>query len=295
MNTIPLLTITELERLQRQTLQLQARRRKAVASRHAGPVLSVYRGRGMELEDLRAYQPGDDVRYMEWRATARSGRPITKVFREERQRLVYIIVDRSPTMAFGTRREIKAATAARATALLAFSAVANQERVAGLVWNGDDEQAFPATRTLDGVLKLLRASIAPLTVASTNTTRFLPLQRLDRAVERGSSIYLISDFYHLDERQQTILHHLAERCDVTAIHITDPAEEQLSDAGRLRLRAPDGAFYVVDSNDARLREKYAAVMAERQATLKQRLHNAGVALVRVSTHDDALRQMNQLL
>jgi uncharacterized protein (DUF58 family) len=291
----PLLTIAELETLQRQTLQFQARHRRPVASRYAGPVLSLFRGRGMELEDLRAYQPGDDVRHMEWRATARSGRPITKVFREERQRLVYLVIDRGPTMAFGTRRELKAATAARVAALLAFSALARQERVAGLVWNGDGEQSFPATRTLDGTLRLLRAAIAPMNMSPSAETETAFLERLDRAVERGSSIYLISDFHNFDERQQTVLRHLAERCELTAIQVVDPAEEQLSGVGKMRLRDPGGGLHIVDTDDARLRERYAAVMAERAASLRKALHGAGVSFVRVSTRDDTLRQLDQLL
>lgn len=291
----PLLSIADLENLQRQTLQFQARHRRPVASRYAGPVVSLFRGRGMELEDLRAYQAGDDVRHMEWRATARSGRPITKVFREERQRLVYLVVDRGPTMAFGTRREIKAATAARVAALLAFSAVARQERVAGLVLSGDGEQDFPATRTLDGALHLLRAVIAPLATTPSPRVALPSLERLDRAAERGSSIYLISDFHHFDQRQQPVLRHLAERCEITAIQVTDPAEEQLSAIGRTRFRSPDGKLYVVDTDDPRLRERYAAVMAERAAALQRLLHGAGVAVVRVSTHDDTLRQLDQLL
>jgi len=291
----PLLTIAELERLQRQTLQFQARRHKTVTSRYAGPVLSLFRGRGMELEDLRAYQAGDDVRHMEWRATARSGRPITKVFREERQRLVYMVIDRGHTMAFGTRREIKAATAARVAALVAFSAVARQERVAGLIVNGDGEQDFPATRTLDGVLRLLRAAIAPLATAPSTNSVCAALERLDRAAERGSSIYLISDFHHFSEREQTVLRHLAERCEITAIQVIDPAEEQLSSVGRIRLRSPAGQLHIVDTDDARLRERYAAAMAERAAALQQGLHGAGVALVRIHTHDDVLSRLDRVL
>jgi uncharacterized protein (DUF58 family) len=294
-NHTPLLTIAELERLQRQTLQFQARRRRAAASRFAGPAPSVFRGRGMELEDLRAYQPGDDVRHMEWRATARSGRPITKVFREERQRLAYLVIDRGPTMAFGTRREIKAATAARIAALLAFSALARQERVAGLICDGGGEQSFPATRTLDGALRLLRAAIAPVDTSAEHSKMTASLQRLDRAAERGSAIYLISDFHDLDARHLPVLRHLGERCDLTALQVIDPAEEQLGDAGRLRLRGPDGRVHIVDSGDARLRERYAAATAERRKELKRLLHAASVGLVRVSTQDDVLPQVDGLL
>lgn len=291
----PLLTTSELEQLQRQILRFHARRRHAVAGRFSGPEPSVYRGRGMELEDLRAYQPGDDVRHMEWRATARSGRPIIKVFREERQRLVYLVIDRGPTMAFGTRREIKAATAARIAALLVFSALARQERVAGLVCDDDGDRRFPATRSLDGALRLLRAAIAPINTALDKAAISLSLERLEHAAERGSAVYLISDFHDLEAVQPWVLRHLAERCELTAIHVVDPAEEQLGDAGRLRLRGTDGRLYTVDSGDARLRERYAAAMAARQAELKRRLHGAGVTLLRVATQEDTLRQLDPLL
>jgi uncharacterized protein (DUF58 family) len=291
----PLLTALELEQLQRQTLHLQARRRRAVAGQFSGPELSVFRGRGMELEDLRAYQPGDDVRHMEWRATARSGRPITKVFREERQRLVYLVIDRGPTMAFGTRREIKAATAARIAALLAFSALARQERVAGLICDNDGERCFPAARGLDGVLRLLRAAVAPIGTTLGTSAVQLSLERLDRVVERGSAVYLISDFQGLDAKQRPLLRHLAERCELSALQVVDPAEEDLGNAGRLRLRGTNGRLYVVDSGDARLRERYAAAMAARQTKLKRMLHGAGVGLLRVTTQSDTLRQLDPLL
>ena len=291
----PLLSITELENLQRQTLQFQMRQRRLVASRYAGPVVSVFRGRGMELEDLRVYQPGDDVRHMEWRATARSGRPITKVFREERQRLVYIVVDRGPTMAFGTRHEIKAATAARVAALLAFSTVARQERIAGLVLNSDGEQDFPATRTLDGALNFLRVVIAPLTASTSQRFDLISLERLEHGTERGSSIYLISDFQHLDERHQTVLRHLAEHRDISAVHIVDPAEEQLSAVGRTRFRAPDGKLYVVDTDDPHLRDRYAAEMAKHHADLQRLLLSAGVNVIRIHTQEDVASRLDQLL
>jgi uncharacterized protein (DUF58 family) len=208
---------------------------------------------------------------------------------------VYIVIDRGPTKAFGTRREIKATTAARVAALLAFSAVARQERVAGLVLNGDGEQAFPATRTLDGALHLLRAVIAPLAATPSPHFELASLERLDRSVERGSSIYLISDYQHFDERQLLVLRHLAERCELTAVHIVDPAEEQLTAIGRTRFRAPDGKLYVVDTDDPRLRERYAAVMTERTAVLQRSLLGAGVGVVRIHTHEDVASRLDQLL
>jgi len=142
---------------------------------------------------------------------------------------------------------------------------------------------------------LLRAAIAPMATATSSGMALTSLERLDRAVERGSSIYLISDFHDFDERQQPVLRHLSERCELTAIQVVDPAEEQLGQVGRMRFRSPGGGLYIVDTDDARLRRRYATVMAERHAALKQALHGAGVALVRIHTDDDTLSQLDQML
>src|SRR3569623_3029854 len=163
--TTPLLDIAELERLQRQTLHHRRVQHRPVAGRWTGAARSLFRGRGMELDDTRAYQSGDDVRYLDWRATARSGRPMSKVFREERPRQVSLVIARSASMYFGTRVGAKAAAAARGAAILAFIALAEHDHVAGLVLDGARERAFPAARHLDGVLPLLRAAGAPMHAA----------------------------------------------------------------------------------------------------------------------------------
>ena len=114
-------------------------------------------------------------------------------------------------------------------------------------------------------------------------------------MERGSGIYLISDFHNFDEGQQAVLRHLTERCELTAIQVVDAAEEQLSQIGRTRFRSPRGGLYIVDTDDARLRQRYAEVMAQRNATLQRGMHGAGIPLVRIHTHDDTLRQLDGLL
>ncbi len=276
-----LLSSDELERLHHLTLAL--RRHRPSAGRLAGPALSLYRGQGMELEDLRPYQPGDDVRHIAWRATARSGRPVTKVFREERQHLLYLAIDRGPTMGFGTRTRLKAAQGARLAAVLTYSALAQQERVAGVTLDAHGEHAYAAARSLDGALRLLQAAAAPLPRDIKTTANFPALlPRLARAVERHAAVALISDFATLNPEHLPALRALAEHHDVSAFHITDPAEERLPDAGRLRLVGPDGRRYVIDSSDPTLRERYAQAMRERAVEVSDLLRAAGMTQHRIA-------------
>ena len=292
----PLLTLAELEQLQRQTLQRRRASRRVVATPWAGPARSIFRGRGMELDDLRAYQPGDDVRHMDWRATARSGRPMSKVFREERQRLLHLVIDRGPSMHFGTRVETKAATAARAAAILAFSALAQQEQVAGTVLDGAREQHYAPARNLSGVLPLLRAACAaPDTAARASLDWSALLKSLQGQITRGTTLCLLSDLYGMDETQRAALWRLAAHCELVVLRVVDPAEEQLPDAGRLRLTAGDGRVHLIDSGDAALRARYAAAMAQRAAALTRLCHETGVRLHTLHTHRDVFGQIQEAL
>ena len=189
----PLLSTVDLEQLQFKILERTMRSKHRVTSSVIGQHPSIFRGHGMELEDMRAYQAGDDVRYMNWRATARSGKPIMKVFREERSQGLFLMIDRRPSMHFGTRGELKAVTAARSAAILAFSALAARDSVAGMIVESD-EKFFPGARDINNVLQLLRAASAPLFNAGKYTvTMNTLLPQIDRAAGRGASVCLISD------------------------------------------------------------------------------------------------------
>ncbi len=287
----PLLTTADLQELQLKTLERGQSSRHVVTSPLAGQQPSVFRGRGMELEDVRAYQTGDDVRRMDWRATARSGKPIMKVFREERSRELFLVIDRGPAMRFGTRGELKAARAARVAALLAFSALAAREPVAGIVID-DREQFFPPARRLEGVLTLLRAACAPLPESHSVVAAETLLEQIDRAAARGSLICLISDFAQWREEHLPLLLHLTARHKVLALCIVDPGEEDLPDAGKIRVASPTtGTICIVNTSDAALRIRYAKAMADRTALLEGLFRRAGITLRRVYTHRDVRQEM----
>lgn len=293
----PLVGDDELERLRILALQRRGRRR-ATGARTSGARPSGARGHGMELHDTRPYQPGDDVRHLDWRATARSGRPVTKVFVEERAPAVAILVDRRPTMHFGTRRELKAATAARIAALLAFQANADHATVSGVVL-GHEARSFAPAGNLAGTRPFLAAATAPLAPEDTVTRAANPAVAA-RALpcSRGSVVYLLSDFNDVITGAASLADYLPPRTGtaVTAVRIVDAAEIRMIDAGRLRLMAPqDGGTLVVDTGDATLRRRYAEEVARRAAALASECALLGVALHTVTNGEDLAPQIEPLL
>ncbi len=291
----PLLSIADLEQLQFKALERKLRTRQRATSPIIGQRPSVFRGHGMELEDVRAYQAGDDVRYMDWRATARSGKPIMKVFREERAQGLFLMIDRRASMHFGTRGELKAVTAARSAAILAFSALMTRDSVAGMVVE-NDEKFFPGARDINNVLQLLWAASAPLTpllMADKHTVIMSTLlAQIDRAAGRGASVCLISDFKDLRAEHVPALLQLTASHEVLAVQIVDPAEEALPDAGKLRMTSPSGELlFVVDTADAGLRARYAQAMAKQHADLAQLFARTGILLQRLYTHKDTFEQL----
>lgn len=291
-----LLSPAELQQLQAQVLHHSRHNRPATSS-IVGEHRSPFRGQGVELEDTRPYYFGDDVRHMHWRATARTGKAMTKIFREERQREVFVMLDRSATMQFGTRKELKAVTAARATAMLLFRTLVAKEQIAGLVADAKS-YFFPPARSLDAAFPFLRQIIAPLTSMNNYPSRPSitdSLEQAQRVAARSAHIYVVSDFYFLNEELAPLLLRLSETRQVTALHVIDPGEEHLDDAGLLRVRSPKtGRVVVVDSTNQHLRQRYAEATAQRMDALKTLLSNARIHYMRMYTHHDTWTQLNPL-
>lgn len=293
--TEALLAPAELERLR--LLMKHRPARLTRTTQHAGANVSLFRGQGMAFEDLRPYQQGDEVRHLHWRATARSGKPIVKVFREERARALHIVMDRTASMAFGTRRETKAQSAARATALFACAAAAAQDPV-GIVLRETTLRELPPARGWDALWPVLTHVAAPLDAAAANTpARYSHIaQRLMRVASRGATTVLIGDFLSLEEDDVPALRQLAERCELLAVHVVDPAEEELPAAGRLRLATGTGGdTAVIDTGDPHVRARYASARAAWRKDLREKLARAGARHWPVYTHLDTYAQLEPLL
>ncbi len=273
----------------------------------SGEQRSLYRGLGMELDELRTYQQGDDVRHIAWRASARSNLPITKVFRAERQQRVLLLVDQHPGMGFATQGELKATCAARVTALLTFALLAQQGEVGGVVAQ-QQLHHFGYSNRLDQGLALIGAACATPATPVTPVTPVTPAQQhntisitefltqAQRLSGRGDSIFIISDFSHWHESITAALLQLSETRQLTAIQIIDRGEQTLPAIGKLRLRSPySGDEVIIDSNNAVLRQQYAAVMQEKQQQTESLLQRCGVRHLQLHTDDDIFKTLAALL
>jgi uncharacterized protein (DUF58 family) len=249
--------------------------RGKVLSTRSGGHLSRFRGRGMEFDESRVYQPGGDPRNMDWRVTARAGRPHVKLYREERERPVWLLVDIGPSMRFGSRVAFKSVIAARAAALLAWATADKGDRVGGLIFDETRHfEARPLARTR-GLLPLLNAlSEDPIPGEMGGYPGLsAAAQHLARLVHPGSMVVLLSDFAGLTPADGAWLARLSCGNELLLIHIFDPLEVAAPPAGRYPVT--DGELQgVLDTADASLRKRWSQRFADHLALLEEmsRLH-----------------------
>jgi uncharacterized protein (DUF58 family) len=266
-------------------------RSRFIRARQGGTYLSAFKGLGMEFDEVRPYQPGDEVRHLDWRVTARTGRPHTKLFREERERPVLLWVDYRASMFFATRGAFKSVLAARAAALLAWSAKHHGDRVGGIVFSEQVHKELKPRRGHAGVMHLIRAlSKHPAWKRNTSfDTGERPVQqaflRLQRVARPGSLVFLISDFRQFDDIIQSQLAYLSRHCDIVLLQIHDPLERHLPPAGRYRLS--DGRRNIdLDTSDHEFRRHYAQRFKAHQRRLKTQARLHGFRLLSCSTSED---------
>ncbi len=228
----------------------------------SGGYLSAFKGRGMEFDEVRPYQAGDDIRHLDWKVTARTGDTYTKIFRQERERPVLLWVDLRPSMFFATRGAFKSVIAARVATLLAWSAARANDRVGGLIFSATSHEEIKPGRGKSAVLHFLKrlAAACEHPAEAAEAQREDPaehaLARLCRVAKPGSLIFLISDFRGLLDAAKHDVARLAQHNDVMLVHIYDPLEARLPPPGRYRLS--DGHSIVdVNSADKSTAERYA--------------------------------------
>ncbi|MDH4275857.1 MAG: DUF58 domain-containing protein [Gammaproteobacteria bacterium] len=261
-------------------LRLRAVRR--VYGGQSGGFLSPLRGRGLMYEETRVYQAGDDTRHIDWRVTARTERPHTKLYREERERPVWFVLDQSAYMHFGTRVAFKTVVAARLAAVLAWSARVQGDRVGAVVFN-DQHLAWMTPLGGDrGVVHCLRMFAQARTQMPSNGLEDA-LQRTAHAARPGSLIYVMSDFNQWDAAQARSAQRLAKHCDVVLVRIFDPLEMTPPPAGLYGLS--DGERTMLwDTRAATLAARYSAEFAARGQTLNKFCHRQRIAYVEQGTH-----------
>ncbi len=272
-----------------------ARSRRAPALRSGGHA-SRWRGRGVDFRESRIYQPGDEIRHMDWRVTARSGKPHTKLFEEEREQGLLLALDCNPGMRFGTRVRFKSVQAARAAALLAWMAAAGGDRVGALAFGGGVGGEIKPAGGRRGVLRVLRA-IRDWDAAA-DAARQEPLSqaltRLRRLLRPGMRLVLLTDGFSVDAEAARLLPQIAARHDVAVIVLRDALELAAPPPGRYALHLGEDRR-VVDFSDARLRGAWSERFAASRQMLQAMCAKAGIRTLELDGHADLRRALGPLL
>lgn len=270
-----------------------------VNSLQTGAYVSHFRGRGMEFDESRPYQPGDDPRSIDWRVTARSTTAYTKLFREERERPVLVVVDLRSSMHFATRGCFKSVNACRAAALIAWAAHHRGDRLGGLIFSDTDHRELKPKLGRQSALRFVHQladhpgwTEKPADDSEEALTR--SLASLRRVVRPGSLVVLLSDFQGFGRQAQSYISTIARHNEVLAMHLSDPIERQLPPPGRYRLVSGDDELGI-DTVAAAARKDYREAFAKRAGELDRFCHRYGIHLMPLSTEDDPVAALQTAL
>src|SRR5690349_11186428 len=244
----------------RRIRKLEITTRKVVSDMLAGQYHSVFKGRGMAFSEVRQYQPGDEIRAIDWNVTARMNEPYVKVFTEERELTVILVVDVSASQDFGSKARSKSEIAAEVAAQIAFSAIANNDRVGLILFSDRVEKVVPPRKGRTHVMRLVSDILAFQPVGK-GTDLGVGLGYLRQVAKRKAVTFLISDFLAPDYEKPLRL--VGRRHDLVPVVITDPLEESFPRLGLVELEDPEtGERYVVDTADPLVRGRFARAMQE---------------------------------
>lgn len=264
-----------------------------VAHRQYGDARSVYRGFGLDYEESRPYQAGDDLRFMNWRLSARSGELFMKVFREERKPSVFILLDRSSSMRFGSQRRLKVTQAARVATLIALRAQHQNTPVSGVILNPDPHWIQESRSGADAwaFIHAAKTPCPPIDEAGTAPGPAHIIRLLHGMLVQGSVVYLISDFHDYSAAEQPALLQLATQHRVCAIRITDAAEQQLPAAGQLNFSTgEDQPVQSIDTSQARTQMEYRQAYAEHRRRQEGLFNGADIPCLDLGSDDDDIAQ-----
>ena len=266
--------------------RLELRTRRLVESSFAGQYQSVFKGRGMNFEEVRPYSPGDEIRAIDWNVTARTGEPYIKKFTEEREMTVMIVLDVSASGNFGSVEESKRAIAAEVAAILAFSAIHNNDKVGLLLFSDRVELFIPPKKGRHHILRLIREMLFFKPVGY-GTDLNGALEYMNKLITRRAVVFVISDFFTDDfTRPLTVS---AKRHDMVAVPSVDPAEEALPDVGVILLEDPEtGEQIEVDTSRRSITRGYADLSALRSKELASLFGSRGIDMVSLRTDQDYL-------
>jgi uncharacterized protein (DUF58 family) len=279
----------------RQVRRLQLRARRAVEDLLGGEYHSVFKGTGIAFEEVREYQAGDDVRAIDWNVTARMGHPFIKRYVEERELTVMLLLDCSGSQQFTSRLQQKREVAAEVAAVLAFSAISNNDKVGLVAFTDRVEKFIPPRKGARHVLRLIR-EVLFFQPEHPGTSLKAALDYVNKVLHRRAIIFLLSDF--MDTGFERSFKRTGRRHDLVAVALRDPREEELPRVGLVQLEdAETGEQYLVDTSSAAVRHAYAERAKIRRETLRRLARSSQVDLIEVATdglHLEALLRFFKL-
>jgi uncharacterized protein (DUF58 family) len=281
--------IDDLLELRHQAHTLGLASHHLVNTSFSGLYASVFRGTGLDFEEVREYREGDDIRNMEWKVTARTNIPHLKIYREERERSVVLCVDRGPHMNFGTRGTFKSVQAAKATALLGWAASKLHDRVGGILFGETDQgiQYFQPTKDRRALWRLLHSLTQEgATRQSKNDDLHEALQRADKGTSTGSLLFVIADLNRETMGLQQTLGRLCQRHTVVLIPVDDPADKVLPDMGRVTFASTDGNAIEINTHDQEARSRYTETWQQHRQELTQLANRLSIPLMPIATNED---------
>jgi uncharacterized protein (DUF58 family) len=258
----------------------------------AGQYVSAFKGQGMEFAEVREYQPGDDIRSIDWNVSARFGHPFVKVFHEEREQTVILMLDLSGSHLFGTRRRFKRELLAEVAGMLAFLAIRTNDKVGAILFSSKVERYIPPQKGVSHVWRLIR-EIFTYEPDDLKTNMEGAFSFLNKAVKRHAIVFLVSDC--MDTGFDRSLRLTAKKHDLTVLRVADPAEDELPDVGLMSVKDPEtGQVSLINTSSKSLRRRYQLERTEQDAWLTDMFRRLNVDSTKLYTNGPVVEPLARL-
>ncbi len=287
--------LADLIALRQSARQIKLPNNKLVYTHLSGQYRSGYRGYGIDFDEVRPYQAGDDVRSIDWRVTARTGKPSTKLYKEARERPVFIVIDYGASLFFGTRVAFKSVIASQVAALLAWATVDQSSRLGAILYAGEQQLLLKpkvGPRAVLGLLQNIQNMAVPHSIANDATATSSALMLLRQAVQSGSLIFIISDFSSFDSMVMSNLAALTKANVVVAVQVYDQLEETLPPPNRYSISNGLDTI-VLDTAITKLRQQYQQSVLVSKQQLQQQLAELKVPLISIRTDQAVVEVLGQ--
>lgn len=254
----------------------------------AGEYHSTFKGRGMSFSEVREYTPGDDVKFIDWNVTARFSHPFVKVFEEERELIVMLLVDISSSSLFGTQKQLKRDLITELSAVLSFSATTNNDKVGVIFFSDKIEQYIPPKKGKSHILRIIRELIALEPRHTGATDVGVALEFLNNVLKKRTIAFLLSDF--VSRPYEHPLQLAARKHDLVGIHVYDKHDKDLPSAGLVQVMdAENGNAFWIDTDSKAVRAQYGAAFEEKNKYCIQSFRRSGASLLHVRTDEDYVK------